>query len=432
MKKLLSKILFLIFVFAIIVPNVFAITNSKSTQNDNSIIAVEDLFENEEWQHDFELFLAQELGDNYKEIIDSNWNSAVTAENIRNLFTKSRSGETIYPEYIGGLYINDGNNLVVQIVDDYLPEKKDYNYNTYNKILTMSDNLIVENVQYPLNELNTIIQFLENYYKTNYSYETYAIYNNVLASVSNFTLGENVESFYIDEAKNRVVVKLYKNTLSEIEKFKDTVVNSQAIIFEQADKLVDEHNPGGPLPATNTCSLGYRARISSNTSIVGIMTAGHCSQTGGEVGTVIVNSNGSLFGTIWSWQQSGSIDAAFIATLGQTLTNTLNKNSSNTGTGPTLSTTVASSFTAGQWVGKVGISTGYTVGKVVSPSATVAGFTNLVTATYDSSSGDSGSIVFSGSTSNYITAGIHKGRTGSNALFSKASVINSAFGISRY
>lgn len=215
--------------------------------------------------------------------------------------------------------------------------------------------------------------------------------------------------------------------------FKNTVINSPMITFKQAKEVEKEYNPGEPLPATNTCSLGYRARVTSNTSIVGIMTAVHCSQTGGGVGNAILDSSGNLFGTVWSWQESGPIDAAFIATGNSIpITNTLNMNSSNTGLGSTLSTTVVKSFTIGQWVGKVGKKTGYSVGTVTSTNYTFPGQSNQIGASYDSESGYSGAIVFSGSTSNYTTAGIHMGTSSGTKVFSSAYVINSKFGISKY
>lgn len=163
------------------------------------------------------------------------------------------------------------------------------------------------------------------------------------------------------------------------------------------------------------------------------MTAGHCSDTGGTVGTVIIGQNGQLFGTVWSWQESGSIDAAFIATAsGQTLSNSLRYNSSNTGVGPTLKTTVMSSLTAGAFAGKVGITTKHTTGTFTSNSVSAFGLSNLGAANYNSSPGDSGGIVFGGSSSNYKTAGIHVGTYDGNKVFTKAIVANSSFGLSRY
>ena len=59
---------------------------------------------------------------------------------------------------------------------------------------------------------------------------------------------------------------------------------------------------------------------------------------------------------------------------------------------------------------------------------------DVTEATYDSEGGDSGGIVYSyiGSTNTRLTLGIHLGRYGNNAIYSKANEINDALNISRY
>lgn len=442
MKKRNNKFMLILTILIIcaVAINSLCFFSTKSTKNttnikDSKIIAVEDLFVDEQWNDSFEKYLKTELGENYKEIINKNWNSAKNAEEIRNLFSTRRDGKTIYPDYVGGFYINKDNELVIQIVNNKIPRKEESSYLIYDKMINVSKTSIIENVNYSYNELLEIKNKIEDYYRINNSTQTYAIYNNTYTPIESFTLGENVSSIYIDEINNTVVVSLYKCTDEEIEKFKETIIDSSAITFKQDNGYTKEHNPGGPLPASNTCSLGYRARVTSNTSTVGIMTAAHCSQTGGEVGHVIMNNNGSLFGTVWSWQESGPIDAAFIATPSSvSITNRLNRNSSNNGLGPILSTTVVRNLTVGQWVGKVGIKTNYTVGKITSNSVSVSGHYDFIGADYESDGGDSGGIVFSGSTSDYKTAGIHSGKIKgtTTTLFSSAYIINTQFGLSRY
>lgn len=88
---------------------------------------------------------------------------------------------------------------------------------------------------------------------------------------------------------------------------------------------------------------------------------------------------------------------------------------------------------------KIGFTSGHTSGRVVATDVsadtdTGVFLTNLTEATYDSEGGDSGGIVYSyiGSTNTRLTLGIHLGRYGNNAIYSKANEINDALNISRY
>lgn len=87
----------------------------------------------------------------------------------------------------------------------------------------------------------------------------------------------------------------------------------------------------------------------------------------------------------------------------------------------------------------IGFTSGHTSGRVVATDVsadtdTGVFLTNLTEATYDSEGGDSGGIVYSyiGSTNTRLTLGIHLGRYGNNAIYSKANEINDALNISRY
>ena len=426
MKKYKNYALFLILIFSLFTINVYAMPFNSKTE------IVEDYFESETWNNGFEDYLQNKYGDNYKEQIDKNWESAELAEKIRNHFLMNIDGEYIYPNYIGGMYINDNNDLVLQIVKDNIPKIEDKEFNIYNTIINLSDKMIIEYVKHSYSELKEAQNRIDNYYKEKNSFKTYAIYNNKKVEKDSYKFDDGLETTSIDELENKLIIGLSNYDRKLMVQLDEIIKNPDIVKYEKTGKNVDEHYTGGLLPGNQTCSLGYRARDSSNTSVVGMMTAGHCSDTGGSIGTVIIGQDGQLFGTVWSWQKSGSIDAAFIFTAyGQSLSNKLRYNSSGNGVGPTLKTFVISSFTKGQWIGKVGMKTKYSTGTVISGSVSAGGLTNLVSANYNSAGGDSGGIVFGGSTSNYKTAGIHKGTYG-NKVFSKASIINSTFGISRY
>ena len=129
----------------------------------------------------------------------------------------------------------------------------------------------------------------------------------------------------------------------------------------------------------------------------------------------------------------GSCDAVFCKMINShDATNTLY------GTGNTLSTTISEPG-VGTTINKIGFTSGHTSGRVVATDVsadtdTGVFLTNLTEATYDSEGGDSGGIVYSyiGSTNTRLTLGIHLGRYGNNAIYSKANEINDALNISRY
>lgn len=131
-----------------------------------------------------------------------------------------------------------------------------------------------------------------------------------------------------------------------------------------------------------------------------------------------------------------TIDATFITTVNQTITNTLNN------TNRQLNTDVTTNFFVGQWVGKAGSKTGITTGKVTGVNVSTLLYDNtipvpillndLIETAYKSTGGDSGSVAFSGEIGNYDTAGIHNGGNDTNKYFTKASTINSQFGLTRY
>jgi len=65
-----------------------------------------------------EEYLKNKYGNNYKDIFAKNATSAAHAEEFSSLFDTDYNGNVKYPEYIGGLYINDDEELVIQIVDN--------------------------------------------------------------------------------------------------------------------------------------------------------------------------------------------------------------------------------------------------------------------------------------------------------------------------
>ena len=173
--------------------------------------------------------------------------------------------------------------------------------------------------------------------------------------ILNYFIKENKEEYitglYIDVIKNRVVVELKENNEEGIKKFKDLVIDSPMVIYDDERVLSDIAiaNPGGAFTSSSNqgCSWEYRAKTSSGET--GMISAGHCfTGNGGFV---------SGIGTVKKWKNSGSVDAAWVQTSSET--NTLAKKPTFSNV-TTLSTNVITSFYTGQKLAKLGQTTGYT------------------------------------------------------------------------
>jgi len=387
--------------------------NASSSKN-VKVNTPENIIAEEEFKKEIKNYLTEKYGEEYPEKLLRNQNSVKEARKIENLLIKN-SKETIYPNYIGGLYINNNDDLVIQIVRKNIPKQNTVEYLTYQKLL-LNDNKIISYVDYSYEELNKIHDVILNEYMGNY---------------------ENLKGLYVSPISNRVVVELENCSDELIKQFKEEVVDSPMISFVTwyDYKKIATVNPGAKYISSvpSSCSYGYRAKTS--TGQVGIVSAGHCFKKKGNTIPGI--------GTVTKYQNNGSLDAAFIATdNGVVLTNTLN-NKPPFGNVTTISTTVGSLF-VGQAIAKVGYATGYSNGSVnaASYSYTANGitYTDLVKANLPSSNGDSGGIVFEDGVTfpnnSFKTLGIMNSKgTGANegqSLITKASKINSSFGLSRY
>ena len=76
------------------------------------------------------------------------------ARDILNSFPTTRSGETIYPDFIGGIYYNSEGNLVLQLVEGYQSLYESQHPIT-SQLCTM--NIIIEYVNFSYNYLNSLI-----------------------------------------------------------------------------------------------------------------------------------------------------------------------------------------------------------------------------------------------------------------------------------
>ena len=404
-KELVVITSILVAIIFIHATNVSAITYESLTDN-NQTILFNTLIDEREYQKEIKEYLRNIYGDNYIQVLAQNQRSTQRAQRIESSFEKNEKGEIIYPSYIGGIYIDENNNLTIQVVASNLDE------NSRNYI---PSDVNVEYVSYSYAQLEQV-------------------HNKILDYFMNENESEDILGLYIDTQSNHVIVELKNYNYESVEKFKTTVIDSPLVSFvqgQQFESIADVTAGAGYTSSVGKgCSYGYRAKNSSGVS--GIVTAAHCFN---GIGDTIPG-----VGTVQKRQYGGSIDAAWVQTYsGVNPTNTLAYRPPF-GTNTTITSNVVLSFFGGQKIAKAGVSTGYSSGTVVSTSysAVVDGvsFTNLVRANLNATNGDSGGIVMTEPTllnGNLDTAGIAiaVNQSGST-LIAKASEINAIFGLSRY
>lgn len=413
MKRKMIPLLVLATIIASPTAKAMSLDTIKNSCQAKPIIA-EDLYKDEEFVKDIHKYLVEVYGEEYSTILKKNAESVSVARKIEENISKKVNGKITYPNYYSGMYIDENDNLVMQVAKKNIPNTKSNQYKVYNEIVNTYENIKIEEVKYSYEELENIHNIILEYFVN--------LKNDI------------VTGLYIDVPSNSVVVELTNNTEENIAKFKKDVVDSQIISYENAKDFEDMVNPGGNMylgvfdGQQMHCSWGYRAKNSSGQ--IGMVTAAHCMDRSGY-------SYVEPY-TVRKQQNSGTIDAAWI--VASSLTNTLNQKPPFSDV-TTLSTTVISSFYSGQKIAKLGTTTGYTVGTVTNPSYSGTfgtPFTDLVLASLPVNGGDSGGIVMEQNiplgSNGFKTAGIVKAglRGTTTMVFTKATNINSIFGISRY
>ncbi|WP_339813110.1 hypothetical protein [Zunongwangia profunda] len=331
--------------------------------------------------------------------------------------TKNRFQEDVpkYPDYYGGAYIEQNGQLVVLINGEMGLGKQAVT------AIIGNGNIEFKKADYSFARLTEIMNSL----------------NEFVLSKKNIAVSDNFKTFSLIDKENRIVVELDDYSDQKIFEFRKSVLNSPAIVFTKSSgktELEAQLEPGCKAAknssGTSYGSFGFRAKRNSD-NVAGMVTAGHVIGVGQTL-----YYGGTAIGTCSASQQSGSVDAAFIP-----ISNPTSYTPSNTlcTTSSSILSTSTSLPGAGTIVNKRGITTGRTSGSITSTNATTtttAGitYTNLTSAGYSSSGGDSGGIVYTyiSSTGTLYTVGVHLGSNSSNAFFSKASNVLADLGLYRY
>ena len=336
---------------------------------------------------DFEVELISNMG---QEFFLNHELSLNKIDNFYAFLPRARSGAVIYPEYFGGMYINDIGELVILYLSDF--NKSDY-------FIHFTKNLESENVEFSYNEIIRANDIITNYF----------LFNREIESVL------NISNSWTDIINNQIVVTLFNYSINSIEMFRNEIIDKPFILFEpylgNAEELAnnnDKYNtshvstiitmnnitltPGDRIyfarQGAGGCSVGFRAGRSTQS---GFVTAAHCGSH--SVGTRVYNSAGVHIGTVRS-RFLANIDASFVE---------VNSNVSISGviSGTTYLNPIAATAVVGQWVSARGATTtgvrGGTIAQVNANAnvANIGQVTNTIIVNMFSDFGDSGGIAFS-------------------------------------
>lgn len=412
MKK--YKNLFILSIICVFVINFIFIFNVEALESiklSNEILTDDFLTDNNWWQNVKDDYVDY-IGKDFNLKLNANLKASNNANKILSLF-----GED-YPSYYGGIYIDDNNNLVLQLVKDRIPNTSNILYTNISNIMNNDDNSKIEYVKHTAEELE---------------YVNSVIYEK-LNTGNNFSdLG--IAKFYIDTLNNSIVVEFLDYGEDTVKKFKENIIDNDMISYKQGSPVVSTLNAGG---SVGGCSVGYRARKTSTGK--GFVTAGHCYCNG-------ITING--YGTVKNRKFGGKIDALWIdsSSTSLSITNYFHNwsisGSSSLPDPATLTTTVTTPV-VGQYIGKVGKASGHRLGKITSINTsfnyadgdsclgTCPSFTNQISTSVYQIEGDSGAIVYLSSNRSTLGIGTFKVRESNTMIFSSAKNINSEFGISRY
>lgn len=364
-----------------------------------------------EFKDAIDMSLKEKYGDNYKEVITKNAQAVNMARQFNSKVKNKVTNEIQYPSDFGGMYINDNQELVIQMVNN--SKEKSVIKPLASSI---SNDIIYEYVDNSYEDLENVNDRIIKYFSNE--------------NIVNDILSAN----YIDVINNTVIVELKNNTIEEQEWFKKNVVNSNLIKFIKGDSISKEtatYNAGG---ASSVCSIGYRAKLNGKE---GYVTAGHC---------VKLNQDISGYGkvTARAYVPAEGIDGAFVQLYsGNSITNNIQWGYSNV----THIDTNNSIPITGTIIAKSGKSTHATSGAVLFPnfsytdSESKVYYSRLIHASAQCFEGDSGGVVYTfGVTNTGTVVGIVQGKNVTNGgpasqgnlLFSRSDWIDNNLGITRY
>jgi len=145
----------------------------------------------------------------------------VTLEALQDLFPRGTSEIDflahrgyIYPDFIGGYYLDEDGHLVVQIVSAHIDVDREI-YDQVRALLADAENVTIGYVTFSYTEIHEMIDTLNN------------------MSDENRELFSNVSGWGDNTRNNSVTVWLYVYNEEEIAQFRSTIMDSPILAFEQ-------------------------------------------------------------------------------------------------------------------------------------------------------------------------------------------------------
>lgn len=348
---------------------------------------------------------------------DMNNPAIQVADNLMKSFQSgvTRSTQVVYPDYFGGLYFDKANNLVILVKNDDISRvRKDIIKRG------QGDSFDIVKCSNSYNELLNVAKILDSY----------------LLNESSWSETVGLTGFSILDDKNIVEVSLRNISEEKIKEVQSKIGVNNLVRFVKSENIVQESKTltyGQPMYYVSFGSIGFRAKrsIGHMVPVNGFVVSGHVAKTNGaeiyENGTSMTS-----IGKVEALKIGGNVDAAFCHFLnGYQLSNKLYSDftyvNSNLG-----------SLYVGTPVGLRGKNTA-SRGTIISTYATLkysgsaVTLVGVMTASYSSTGGDSGGIIYT--TNGMQIAGIHIAgpETGTGVrYFSPASAIIQEFGLQLY
>lgn len=326
-----------------------------------------------------------------------------------------------YPDNYAGAYINSEGELVVLVID-----AKNSKCDEFKEIAT-NEALIFEEATYSYDHLQSLMN----------EYNKFANNAKFLNNDKLYDLHESIICVAIHDDMNCIIMEIDEINNENIALYKKYVSDSPAIKFIEGDPLepATSIRPGSEIKVGSSYySMGFRCTrdLPGGGTETGFVTAAH----GNDVGDM-VKVGATTVGQVTKSVLSGSTDAAFVRI----------DNSNYTGSNwiyPTGKTLYGSGYfypAVGSTIYKSGQTTGYGVGTVsslIASSTYPADYggmtiTSLIKATPLVDNGDSGGILFGGSTGSTVyTAGIISVKGSNYSLYTKVSNIMADLDVDGY
>ena len=330
---------------------------------------------------------------------------------------------TNYPDYYAGSYIDDDGKLAVMLTDNS-PEIR-------QALTDAAGNSAVrfESATYSYEELTQMANVIYEKMKENQLSKKDGTHQPNIC--------DDIRYAMLLDDQNVISVNIHGLTEEKIQSFKNEILDSSAIVFENTNdsfQYLAGTAPGQKIQNNwYTFSAAFRVhRYTTSGEESGFLTCAHANN---NVNTVIQSASGSRMGTVQLRRIGGAYDLAYVKLdSGSAMTNIINNTYYTlTGDNDHIATPTLNKF-----VVLYGATSGSTSGYIKSTNYIGAGadgvaFSGLIAASFNSQSGDSGGLICSDKNGyGFNTMGILCGKTSQYSVFTSAIKAVNLWYLTRY